>query len=145
MTLEACTALLAPLALAVGAEMDQPTFKAYYRALKDIPEALVAHACDTAAKAPKVPYEPLMPPAPRLRAYAEQARRQLLEAHPYVGCIECAEAIGWRPRLDQPRAVERCPCHARHQQTLAALGVGHEALSLPAAPPADWTQAGEVR
>ena len=69
----------------------------------------------------------------------KDARLELLKAlGPYTGCAECEGQIGWRNRLDVPRTAERCPCHVRHQQQLAQLGVGAEPLALATAP--DWTE-----
>ena len=132
-------AIVAPLALALRTELDAPTWGAYFRALKGVPVPLLQAAVDHAHRTPRQPYEPTFPTAPTLCGYAEAARVQLLQRHPYTGCVECEAAIGWRPRLDHPNTVERCPCHARHQQQLAELGVTKESLALPPAP--DWTEA----
>lgn len=131
-------AILAPLALALRTELDMPTWGAYFRVLQDVPVPLLQAAIVHAERTPRQPYEPTFPTAPTLRAYAEAARVKLLEEHKYQGCIDCENSVGFRPRLDQPNTVERCPCHARHQQQLAQLGVTKEPLAI--APAKDWME-----
>lgn len=120
-------AMIEPLVVALGASFDLPTWTVYYRALEDVSAPLLAAAVERAAKSAR-----FMPKPGELRQYAEDARTALMAAHPYEGCCECEGQIGWRPRLDQPRAVERCPCWGRHQERLAQLGVGWAPLALPA-------------
>lgn len=129
---------LAVLAEAFGEKLLTPVrIDTYHKALRDIPlplfQAAVQRAIHTRTFFPKVS---------ELRADAEFCRHGLIQANPYAGCAECESSIGWRPRLDQPRSVERCPCFARHQDKLALLGVGPEPLALPAA--RDWTDPQEV-
>ena len=66
MTLQECTALLTPLALALRTPMDGPTFRAYHRALKDVPVRLLQAAIDHAEKRPRDAYQPTFPTAPTL-------------------------------------------------------------------------------
>ena len=144
MTLEECTTVLAPAAIALGARLDVPTFRAYHRALQDVPLSLLEAALETAQRTPREPYEPAFPPARRLRALAEQARHALIAAHPYEGCCECEDQRGWRTVTHADGAiVERCPGFRRHQEKLAQLGLGSMPLALPAAQPdrSDWTTA----
>ena len=135
MTRDEFRAILGPLVLTLRAEFDAPTWTAYYRALEDVPGRLLVSAVDRAIKSAT-----FMPKPGELRTLAEEARKALLQMHPYTGCADCEAAIGWRPRLDAPNTVERCPCHARHQQQLTELGVTREPLALPARTP-DWTEA----
>lgn len=129
MTLVECTAILAPLATMLHADMDAPMFRAYFRALEDVPTHLLAAAVERAAKSAR-----FMPKPGELRQYAEDARKALIAAHPYDGCCECDGHKGWRPVLvDGVQRVERCPCWGRHQEKLARLGVGSTPLALPAA------------
>ena len=130
MTQNECTAILAALAVTLRTELDAPTFRAYARALDNIPASLFQAAADRAARTPRRDYDPVFPTAPMLRQYAEDARLEIARAHPYEGCCECDQQIGWRPIVGSS-AVERCPCHTRHQATLARLGVGGAALALP--------------
>lgn len=129
MTLKETIALLTPLALALRAEMDGPTFRAYAKQLEKVPVALADAALtdlsDTGLR--------FMPTAPEIKHAAERKRRQLLAAHPYSGCAECDGHVGFRHILGgegQPR-VEKCPCKARWQDQLERIGARDPLAVLP--------------
>lgn len=129
MTLQECTALLVPIALARRAEMDEPTFRAYHRVLKDVPVMLAQAALETMEKAGLE----FMPTAPKILHASEIARRQMLALHPYDGCAECDQQRGYRTifGMDGQKAVERCPCLARHREKLEGLGILSPFAALP--------------
>lgn len=121
MTLEECVALLTPLALAMRAEMDKPTYRAYHALLKDVPVQLGQAAIeDLQASGLR-----FFPAATEIQTAAEKARRRLLALNPYDGCAECEDQPGYRTmRIEgQQKTVEPCPCKARHRVRLADLGV----------------------
>jgi hypothetical protein len=125
-TLQECTALLTPLVLALGAEMDQPTFRAYHRVLEDVPTNLLQAAVDHASRTAR-----FFPRAPELRALAEQARRRLSDLQPFQACAQCAS--GWVEReVDGVPRMVRCACWQAHQQRLSQAGVSLTPLALPA-------------
>ena len=110
----------------------------YTRKLQSVPVPVLTPMVDRA-----ISTRHWMPKVAELLADAETARLELLKRlGPYTGCVECEGQIGWRNRLDVPRTAERCPCHARWQQKVQALGVGHARLALPAAP-SDWAEVGD--
>jgi hypothetical protein len=121
--------ILEPLALAMRAEMDGPTWTAYYRALSDVAAPLLAAVVDGMF------HQALefFPKAPELRAACERQRRAVLAANPHEACCDCEHSRGWCQVLvnDVPK-VQRCPCVARHQQRLEALGVREPLAALPA-------------
>lgn len=135
MTWEEFKHLTMPLAVQLGAEWDQPTWRLFYRAVEKVPIALYQSAIGRAAEG-----RSKMPSAAQLRELAEGERQALIAANPYDGCLECEHQRGWRPTLADPRRVERCPCFERHQQRLHALGVGSQPLALPE-PDRNWTEA----
>lgn len=129
MTLEECTALLTPLALALRADMDGPTFRAYARVLKDVPVALA----DRALTDLSVSGLRFMPSAPEILTASEQVRRRLLALNPWDGCAECEEQRGFRTIIGeggQP-TVEPCPCKARHLEKLGRMGLREPIALLP--------------
>lgn len=128
MTLEECTAILTPLALAMRADMDVATYRAYHRALQDIPAPLFAVAVDGYAQST----EGWFPKAPDLRAACERQRRALLAAHPYEGCADCEHSRGWTTVFVDgvPRAAV-CACRGRHRAKLEALGLAEPVAALP--------------
>ena len=105
------------------------TQRAYHRLLKDVPAPLLVAGVDAFLETgPR-----FMPTAPELQVAAEKARRALLAAHPYDGCVECEGQRGFRTVIaegGQP-VVSPCPCKARHQQKLARLGLDKPAAVLP--------------
>ena len=134
MTLKECSALLTPVAVALGVQVDAPTFRAYHRALQDVPVGLLQAACDYALRAPRVPYEPRWPTAPTFRQWAEHARQVWLKANPWTACEACDTNGGFIEARDErgvPR-LARCACWRAHQQRIASAGMS-EPLALPPA------------
>lgn len=129
MTLEECTAILGPLAIAMRVPMDEITFRAYHRLLKDVKPGLLERALDDLSREGLRFY----PAATEILAACEKTRRRLLALDPYDGCPECEDQIGFRKVLNeagQP-TVERCPCKARWQHRLAAMGALEPLAALP--------------
>ena len=132
MTLEDCTTILTELAITLGARMDVPTYRAYHRALEDVPAPLLEAACDAAGRTPRGAYEPTFPTPAKLRAMAESCRQALVAAHPYRPG-ECCGGTGWQQAIEDGLIwVARCTCWQAHQQAIVALGIGSPLL-LPAA------------
>lgn len=134
MTLKECTAVLMPLALALRADMDAPTFRAYHRSLEEIPLALLEAAVVKAMQRPS----PFMPKPGELRALAEERRKELIAAHPYERCAECNHTGIVRleradPWAGKPPKYGKCKCWERYQTRLGLLGIGTEPLALPEA------------
>lgn len=129
MTLQECVALLTPVALAFRADLDEPTFKAYHRVLKDVPAVLATAALEDLIQSGIR----FLPSAPEILNASEKARRQQLALHAYDGCVECEHQKGYRTVLTEggQKTVEPCPCKARHQQKLARLGLIAPLASLP--------------
>lgn len=130
MTLQECTALLVPYALALRADIDAPTFRAYHKQLEDVSIELATHAIDRLAKGGLR----FFPTAPEIRQAAEAERRALIAAHPYTGCAQCELTPGWEQvNAEAGQATVRpCRCREWHRAKLAKLGVG-EPLALEAA------------
>jgi hypothetical protein len=133
MTLKECTAILTPLALALRAEMDAPTYRAYHRALDDVPLPLLEAAVNQAMRVNSA----FMPKPGELRAMAEVRRRELMAAHPYERCADCNHtgtvrllSADWERGL--PPKYGKCKCWHTYQKRLEALGISHEPLALPA-------------
>jgi hypothetical protein len=129
MTLQECTALLTPLALAMRADVDDPTFRAYHRILKDVPATLAQAALDDLTTNGMR----FMPSAPEILNGAEKARRRLLALNPYEGCAECEFQRGFRNVLTPAgqKTVEACPCKARHLEKLDRMGLRNGIAMLP--------------
>lgn len=121
MNLQDCTRILAPLGVMLGADIDEPTYRAYFRALEDVPIGLLAAAADRAAKSCRFR---CLPTPGELREYAEDARKALLKAHPFLSCGSCSDQ-GWTEReIDGVKRQVRCRCWSIHQERIAALGAG---------------------
>jgi hypothetical protein len=132
-TLAECTALLAPVAVTLGVQVDAPTFRAYHRALADVPLPLLQAACEAAQRAPREPYEPRWPTAPTFRRLAEQARQAWLAARPWEPCEACAESPRFVETLvDGVPRLSRCPCWTAHQRLIDAAGIQTQ-IALPPA------------
>lgn len=126
MTLEECTGLLAELALTLGADVDETSFRSYHRALQDVPVSLFEAAVTRAAKSCR-----FLPRPAELRQFADEARIALLKAHPFQPCVECSE-VGWREvEINGVKRMVRCRCWNAHQAQLQRLGVGKAPLTLP--------------
>lgn len=129
MTVEECTDLLEPLAIAMRVQLDVPTYLAYHAMLKDIPVELAALGLDTLRQAGALRF---FPTAPEIQCAAEKARRQQLALHPWSPCAECEDQPGWRPvTRDGVSWLERCPCKARHQSFLETRGLRDQIAVLP--------------
>lgn len=129
MTLRECTALLAPVALVLGAELDEADYRAYHRVLEDVPTRLLLEACNVVSRTPRGRYEPKFPTAPSFRAMAEQQRQKLAAMLQYEPCAACEHNCGWMPTGDG--RVTRCQCWHAHQAKLASGGLS-KPLALPA-------------
>lgn len=129
MTLEECTALLTPFALAMRADMDQPTFRAYHRMLQDVPLALAEPALEALSRTGLT----FFPTAPEIQAAAERYRRQQLALNPWTGCADCEDQRGYQTVLTDggQKTVSPCPCKARHQSRLAERGLLEPLALLP--------------
>ena len=135
MTLEDCTKILTSLAITLGARMDVPTFRAYHRALQDMPVPLLEAAADAAGRTPRGAYEPTFPTPATLRAMADVCRQALVAAHPYRPG-PCCDHSGWQSAaMDGVAWVRRCTCWQAHQQAIAALGLGSPLLLSAAVQP----------
>jgi hypothetical protein len=120
MTLEECTDLLTPLALAMRADLDEPTFIAYGRMLAHVPVELAAAGLEE-LRATGLRF---FPGAPEIQLAAERARRRQLALHPWEPCCDCEETPRWRlVMVAGVKWFDRCPCIARHQAQLASLGL----------------------
>jgi hypothetical protein len=127
-----------PLAVQLGAEWDAPTWKLYYRAVKNIPMALYVAAVTQAAET-----RSRMPSAAQLRDLAEAGRQALLTANAFVACEQC-NGTGWDTvMVDGVSRVSRCQCWRAHQQKLADMGVSSKPLALPAGESSDLSRVGE--
>ncbi len=128
MTLEDCTQLLTPLALAMRVQMDVPTFRAYHRVLENVPTAL-AHMGLKALQDSGLRF---FPTAPEIQAAAERSRRQQLALQQWEPCAECEDTPKWRALLiDGVSRLERCPCVERHKSLLATRGLLAPIAALP--------------
>ena len=101
MTREAFKAILDPLVLALRAEVDLPTWTAYFRALQDVPPALLASAVERAAKSCT-----FMPKPGELRAYAEQARQALVELESGLRISRINPTTGERYFLEESQVAQ---------------------------------------
>lgn len=130
MTLEECTDLLTPLALATRAQMDVPTYMAYHAMLKDIPAELGVLALEDLRTRGELEF---FPSAPKIQSAAERMRRQQLALHPWSPCVDCEDQPGWRSITDRDgdSRLKRCPCRARYQQSLKTRGLLEAIAVLP--------------
>lgn len=130
MTLKECTALLTPLALRFRAQMDDPSFRAYHGALKDVPARVFALAVEMAGKPPRR----FFPSAPELLEIAEQARVQMRAQLAFQPCAMCSRTPGWNGLiLNGVERLTRCECWKAHMSRVGELGVGDRPLALSAA------------
>ena len=119
MTLDETRALLIPLALAVRADFDGPTQRAYHRQLEAVPTGLAQAAVADLEQTGK--------------HAAERKRRQLVAANPYTGCADCEDQRGYRTVLGRggQKVVEPCPCKARWLEQLGSAGIREPLGALP--------------
>lgn len=130
MTLAECTAMLTPVALALRAEFDLPTFKAYHRVLEKIPVSLAEDALQQLVNEGAE----FMPTAPKILHAAERIRRQIVALLPWHPCAECEDFPGYRKVLAEGTRQEtraKCPCKARHRDNLQAQGILEPYATLP--------------
>lgn len=119
-------------------ELTPARIKIYDHALTGVPVPVLNPMVERAIRT-----RTFFPKVAELLEDAEAVRLELIRALGEYGCAECDMQKGWRTVTHADGAkVERCPCFHRHQQKLAALGVGREPLALPAA--RDWTSAQEM-
>jgi hypothetical protein len=137
MTLQECTAMLTEAAMALRADVDDPTFRAYHRVLADVPARLMQAAVDAALQEPTLRF---LPAAPDWKGRCEVQRRRLLALHPYEPCAKCnwigqvrISAVGMVPIRYGP-----CACRTAHESRMEALGLPSKPIA--ALPPT----AGEV-
>lgn len=130
MTLQECTAMLTPVALALRAELDGPTFRAYHRILEKVPVSLGVDALqqlvDEGAE--------FLPTAPKILHAAERIRRQMVALLPWTPCVECADFPGYRKVLVDGNVQEtraKCPCKSRHREVLEGQGLLEPYATLP--------------
>lgn len=130
MTVEECTAILTTAALAMRADIDAPTFRAYHRILKAVEAPLLEAAIDQVLGEGAR----FFPSAPELLIACEKQRRAMLALRPWTPCVECECSPGYRQVAGiegaQP-TVEKCPCKARHRAWLAEYGLATPLASLP--------------
>jgi len=135
MTLEECTALLTPFALAMRWDVDGPTFRAYHQALEHLQASDLDAALATARRQPRA----FPPSAPELVALAESCRIARRQSLPFESCGNCSQQ-GWIEReIHGVMRTVRCECWKAHQAHLARLGAGDQPLALPAGRE-DWTE-----
>lgn len=129
MTLEETRALLIPLALAMRADFDGPTQRAYAQVLEKVPAHLVAAAVEQL----KLTGLRFFPAATDLQTAAERARRQHLALNAWTPCCECEDSPKWRKvtESDGVQRMEKCPCVKRHQEQLASYGLLEPLSTLP--------------
>lgn len=128
--------LLRPLTVLYGIDFDVAQWLTYYRALADVPAPLLVEAVNRAGQSLK-----FMPKPAELRAFAEDARRSLLAAHPFSACAACDES-GWvEIEISGVKRVKRCQCWNAWQAQLANFGVTSAPLALPPAeePVPSWS------
>ena len=124
MTRDEFIAVLEPLVIALRAEFDLPTWTVYYRALQEVPVPALQAAITRRLTRGRQEYEPAFPEPGTIREWADQARMQLLEAHPYRPCEACS-FTGWAEITDGTTVrVTRCSCWTAHQAQVARLGLG---------------------
>lgn len=131
MTVEECTAMLVPIALALRADMDAPTYRAYHRILKDVQVDIATQALERLMNEGAE----FMPTAPKILHASEKVRRQIVAARPWLPCAECEDFPGYRKVLVegvQQETRAKCPCKARHNALLAEQGLLEPFAALPA-------------
>jgi hypothetical protein len=126
-------AIVSPLVIGMQSKFDQTTWTVWYRALGDVPEALLQAAVDRALKSSS----PFMVKPGELRKLAEEARQALTTAHPFEClCGNCSRQGFVEREIDGVKRMVRGSCWRIHQESLKELGVGAEPLTPLALPPA---------
>lgn len=133
-------AILEPLCVALGADFDQPTWTAYFRALSDVPAKLLEAAVTVAMREDRK----FMPRPGELRTICEARRQELMALHPWERCLECGRTgqvkVGVIQLATGHRVPKygRCSCYAAYQRRLEDLGISEKPLAyLPSAAPAE--------
>lgn len=129
----AFVAILEPLALALRATIDQPTWTVYYRALRDVSLPLLQASVEIALHEPERKF---FPTVPEFRAFARSCRLAILELHPYRPG-GCCQGTGWaESELDGVKYATRCPCWRVWLDEIRRLEFGEPVVrELPAADP----------
>lgn len=101
----------------------------YEQALQKVPTPVLGPMVQRA-----IATRQFFPRVAELLSDAEAVRVEQLRALGEYGCAACEDQRGWIA-VTHPDGVrmERCGCFKRHQEKVAALGVGSAPLSLPAA------------
>lgn len=131
MTFEEMLAVVIPVALAMRAEFDGPTQRAYYRVLRDVAPGLLESALEGLGPSGAT----FLWTAPEMLHACERRRRQMLALHPWEPCAECEDFPGYRKVMTggvQQETREKCPCKARHKARLAEYGLATPLAELPA-------------
>jgi hypothetical protein len=95
MTFEEVRAVIIPVALAMRAEFDGPTQRAYARVLKDVPPGI----CEKSLELLIDEGARFLPGAPDILQASERVRRALLATRPWVPCVDCEDWPGMRKVL----------------------------------------------
>lgn len=132
MTQDELKAVLVPFALAMQADFDGPTQRAYARSLADIPASLLMEAVAEAEREADLRF---FPRAPEWRGRCERVRRKRLALHPFEPCADC-HGIG-KVRTSAPgvlpHAYGPCACRVRYEQQIEQMGLSAKPLAqLPA-------------
>jgi hypothetical protein len=129
MTLDECTDLLTPIALALRAPMDLPTYMAYHAMLKDVPVELAAMGLEGLRERGELEF---FPSAPKIQSAAERIRRQQIALNPWTPCAECEDHPRFREmEIDGVKRMQPCPCLTRHREYLAMRGLLEPIAVLP--------------
>lgn len=122
MTIEELRAVLVPFALALRAEFDGPTQRAYARTLEDIPAPLLHAAVQRAEREGDLRF---MPSAPEWRGRCEAERLRVLALHPYEACTDChgVGTVKTSPLGVIPPTYGPCACRRRYLERMADMGI----------------------
>lgn len=121
LTREQMVATLMPLAVALGKEMDLPSWSVYWKTLSDVSPVVLDSAATEWGKSG----ERFFPKPGELRALCSKTRSAMVAAVPFQSCETCATSPGWaRVLVDGVERLERCQCWRAHRQQLRSLGVG---------------------
>lgn len=128
MTYAEMVGILGPVALAIRNAVDELTFRAYHRVLKDVPTALLRAAADAALEDASLRF---FPPATDWKGRCEAQRRKLLALHPFEACSAChgvgqvrTSAVGVVPIIYGP-----CRCRVEYQERLERLGIPQQPIA----------------
>ena len=137
-TLDARALAIATLAEAFKVtDLTQARVRIYNKALQKVPAAVLEPMVQRAI-ATRTPRWGDLPSVAELLADAETCRLTMLAGLKFEVCAvnEGCSQQGWAARdIDGVIRAVKCPCRVRHEQTVAALGVGAQPLALPAVEP----------